>query len=99
MAESERLHLTTEQFHKILIEAKQDLRDREAQLVQYGHLMLDVKKHPTYTADQFGIIVAQLKLLHKVLGHDLLVKKLTEILPPNRQAINICDVLSKTVVK
>ncbi len=99
MAESERLHLTTEQFHKILIEAKQDLRDREAQLVQYGHLMLDVKKHPAYTADQFGIIVAQLKLLHKVLGPDLLSKKLTENLPPNRQAINICDVLSKNIVK
>lgn len=95
MAESERLHLTSEQFQKLLKEAKQDLRDREAQLIQYGHLMLDVKEHPAYTADQFGIIVSQLRLLHKVLGQELLTQKLTDVSPPKQEAIQICAMLSK----
>jgi hypothetical protein len=95
MAESERLHLTTDEFQKLVKEAKQDLREREAEAIQYGHLMLDVQQHPAYTAEQFGIIVAQLKLLHSVLGHEKLNQELAKKSTPDCVDTRICALLSK----
>jgi hypothetical protein len=94
LAEAERLHLSKNEFEKLVKKARRELRERQEQAVQYGHLMLDVHQHPAFSSQQFGIVVSQMRLLHQVIGGQALKEQLLQSVPIDPLAIALCDELT-----
>ncbi len=73
VAEAERLHLSETEFERLIDEARKAFRQTlEAQEMSFGHLMLDANVHPEFAAEQFRILVAQLRLLQRATGEEQL---------------------------
>ena len=69
IAEAERLHLAKEEYERLIEEARLDFEAKNmAQELQLGALMLDAKAHPELAAEQFRVLIAQLRLLLKATG-------------------------------
>jgi voltage-gated potassium channel len=80
IAEAERLHLTHEEYERLIGEAKLEFEEKTAaQQLQFGNLMLDAKAHPEFAAEQFRILVAQLNLLLQATGEHTLHRNLGKI--------------------
>ncbi len=78
IAEAERLHLSDTEFELLLLEAKEEHdKNIAAQELSFGHLLLDPTTHPEYAAEQFRILVAQLRLLSKAVGNAPIVETLS----------------------
>ena len=78
IAEAERLHLSDTEFELLLLEAKEDYEKSKAvQELSFGHLLLDPTTHPEFAAEQFRILVAQLRLLSKAVAHASIVETLS----------------------
>jgi type II secretory pathway predicted ATPase ExeA len=78
IAEAERLHLSDTEFELLLLEAKEDYEKSKAvQELSFGHLLLDPTTHPEFAAEQFRILVAQLRLLSKAVAHAPIVETLS----------------------
>jgi hypothetical protein len=78
IAEAERLHLSDTEFELLLLEAKEDYEKNKAvQELNFGHLLLDPTTHPEFAAEQFRILVAQLRLLSKAVAHAPIVETLS----------------------
>lgn len=70
IAEAERLHLSETEFELLLLEAKEEHEKNIAvQDLSFGHLLLDPTTHPEFAAEQFRILVAQLRLLSQAVGN------------------------------
>ncbi len=81
-AEAERLHLSETELTRLIEQAKKEFqKSLEASELNFGQLMLDANAHPEFAAEQFRIMVEQLKLIVRVTGED----KLTSNLPKDSQ--------------
>lgn len=79
VAEAERLHLSDQEFNRLLAEAKVEFeKTLAAQELNFGQLMLDAHAHPEFAAEQFRILVAQQSLLLKATGAQLMQDKLAD---------------------
>ena len=79
IAEAERLHLSDQEFNRLLAEAKAEFdKSFAAQELSFGQLMLDANAHPEFAAEQFRILVAQQSLLLKATGQKLMQDKLAQ---------------------
>lgn len=80
IAEAERLHLSSEEYERLIEEAKREFDEKSAaQQLQFGSLMLDASAHPEFAAEQFRILVAQLDLLLKAAGEDTMHRNLRKV--------------------
>jgi voltage-gated potassium channel Kch len=79
VAEAERLHLSDQEFNRLLVEAKAEFdKSMTEQELSFGQLMLDANAHPEFAAEQFRILVAQQSLLLKATGVHLMQDKLAK---------------------
>ncbi|NCW76557.1 MAG: two pore domain potassium channel family protein [Oxalobacteraceae bacterium] len=79
VAEAERLHLSDQEFNRLLAEAKAEFdKSMTEQELSFGQLMLDANAHPEFAAEQFRILVAQQSLLLKATGVRLMQDKLAK---------------------
>ena len=79
VAEAERLHLSDQEFNRLLTEARAEFdKSMVEQELSFGQLMLDANAHPEFAAEQFRILVAQQSLLLKATGARLMQDKLAQ---------------------
>lgn len=79
VSEAERLHLSDQEFNRLLDEAKSEFEKSLAeQELSFGQLMLDANAHPEFAAEQFRILVAQQSLLIRATGAQLMQDKLAQ---------------------
>jgi type II secretory pathway predicted ATPase ExeA len=96
IAEAERLHLSDTEFELLLLEAKEDYEKSKAvQELSFGHLLLDPTTHPQYAAEQFRILVAQLRLLSKAVTHASIVETLSAKETSDELTIKIAQLVAE----
>ncbi len=79
VSEAERLHLSDQEFNRLLDEAKAEFeKTLVEQELSFGQLMLDANAHPEFAAEQFRILVAQQSLLLRATGAQLMQDKLAQ---------------------
>ena len=72
-AEAERLHLSEQELSRLMEQAKRAFQQQlEASELNFGQLMLDANAHPEFAAEQFRIMVEQLRLILRVTGEERL---------------------------
>jgi hypothetical protein len=92
-AEAERLHLSESELNRLLEQAKRAFQQQiEASELNFGQLMLDANAHPEFAAEQFRIMVEQLRLIVRVTGEERLSANLAK---ENEAALKVLNVLSK----
>ncbi len=92
-AEAERLHLSESELNRLLEQAKREFQQQvEASELNFGQLMLDANAHPEFAAEQFRIMVEQLRLIVRVTGEERLSANLAK---ENEAALKVLNVLSK----
>lgn len=95
-AEAERLHLSESEFNRLLEQAKREFQQQvEASELNFGQLMLDANAHPEFAAEQFRIMVEQLRLIVRVTGEERLSANLAK---ENDAALKVLQALAKTEV-
>ena len=78
-AEAERLHLSELELNRLLEQAKREFQQQlEANELNFGQLMLDANAHPEFAAEQFRIMVEQLRLILRVTGEERLAANLAK---------------------
>lgn len=78
-AEAERLHLSESELNRLLEQAKREFQQQlEANELNFGQLMLDANAHPEFAAEQFRIMVEQLRLILRVTGEEKLAANLSK---------------------
>jgi voltage-gated potassium channel len=96
IAEAERLHLSTEEYERLIDEAKHEFDEKTAaQQLQFGNLMLDAKAHPEFAAEQFRILVAQLNLLMQAAGEHTLHRNLSKISGENTLEFEVLKLIAE----
>ena len=96
IAEAERLHLTTEEYERLIAEAKLEFDEKTAsQQLQFGNLMLDAKVHPEFAAEQFRILVAQLHLLLQATGEHTMQRSLRKISGDNTLEFDVLNLIAQ----
>ena len=99
ITEAERLHLSSVEFDSILAEVKTEHEQTlAAEELSFGHLMLDANVHPEFAAEQFRIIVAQLRLLLLATGEEQISSKLNEIDPSDQLSLQVMRVIAQNPV-
>ena len=79
VAEAERLHLSDDEFNRLMKEAKAEFeKSLAAQELSFGQLMLDANAHPEFAAEQFRILVAQQRLLVQAIGAPRMISQLAD---------------------
>lgn len=79
VSEAERLHLSDQEFNRLLDDAKAAFEKSLAeQELSFGQLMLDATAHPEFAAEQFRILVAQQNLLLRATGAQLMQDQLAQ---------------------
>ena len=100
VAEAERLHLTTEEYERLIDEAKREFDEKTAaSQLQFGHLMLDANVHPEFAAEQFRILVAQLDLLVKAAGEDAMRHNLSQVSQADSAEMDVLHLLAQRQAK
>jgi len=95
-AEAERLHLSESELNRLLEQAKREFQQQvEASELNFGQLMLDANAHPEFAAEQFRIMVEQLRLIVRVTGEERLSANLAK---ENDAALKVLQALAKTEV-
>jgi voltage-gated potassium channel Kch len=80
VAESERLHLSSEEVKRLTDEAKAEFVAKAEENKSFANgLVLDAKAHPQLAAAQFKLLVTQLGLIADATGKDALHKQLLKI--------------------
>jgi voltage-gated potassium channel Kch len=78
-AEAERLHLSEQELSRLMEQAKRAFQQQlEASELNFGQLMLDANAHPEFAAEQFRIMVEQLRLIVRVTGEDRIAANLAK---------------------
>lgn len=96
VAEAERLHLTREEYELLIEEARREFAEKTAaEELQFGHLLLDAKVHPEFAAEQFRILVAQLRLLMQATGEPTLRRTLADISGPETVEFEVLQLLGQ----
>ena len=99
-AEAERLHLSAEEYERLIEEAKQEFDEKTAaQELQFGNLMLDAKVHPEFAAEQFRILVAQLHLLTQAAGEQTMHRNLAKISAEDTLEFEVLKLMAKRQAK
>lgn len=92
-AEAERLHLSESELNRLMEQAKREFQQQlEASELNFGQLMLDANAHPEFAAEQFRIMVEQLRLIVRVTGQDRLSANLAK---ENQAALEVLHALAK----
>ena len=79
IAEAERLHLAQEEYEQLIEDARREYNEKAAaQELNFGQLMLDAKAHPDLAAEQFRILVAQLHLMMRAIGPEVMTEQLKQ---------------------
>jgi voltage-gated potassium channel len=94
-AESERLHLSAEDIKRLTNEAREEFASKDdAQNGAGSSLILDAKAHPELAADQFKILVAQMRLLTLATGSAALDARLRQDPAVNQTELAVLKALS-----
>jgi hypothetical protein len=92
-AEAERLHLSESELNRLMEQAKREFQQQlEASELNFGQLMLDANAHPEFAAEQFRIMVEQLRLIMRVTGEERLAANLAK---ENDVALRVLGTLAK----
>ena len=79
IAEAERLHMAQEEYEQLIEEVRREHNEKmAAQELNFGQLMLDAKAHPDLAAEQFRILVAQLHLMMRAIGPEVMTQQLQQ---------------------
>ena len=96
IAEAERLHLTAEEYERLIDEARREFDEKAAATqLQFGNLMLDANAHPEFAAEQFRILVAQLDLLLKAAGEDVMRRNLGKVSAQDSAEMDVLHLLAQ----
>jgi hypothetical protein len=88
--------LSDTEFELLLLEAKEDYEKSKAvQELSFGHLLLDPTTHPEFAAEQFRILVAQLRLLSKAVAHAPIVETLSAKETSDELTIKIAQLVAE----
>jgi len=92
-AEAERLHLSESELNRLMEQAKREFQQQlEASELSFGQLILDANAHPEFAAEQFRIMVEQLRLIVRVTGEDRLSANLPK---ESEAALKVLQALSR----
>jgi len=95
VSEAERLHLSDQEFNRLLGEAKSEFEKSLAeQELSFGQLMLDAHAHPEFAAEQFRILVAQQSLLIRATGAQQMQDKLAQSEHPDELTRRIIQTIA-----
>ena len=76
-AETERLHLSAEDVHRLTEEAKAAvLAQKEDERQKVRAVVIDPQAQPELAMAQFRLLVSQLQLLQQATGHDALARQI-----------------------
>ena len=96
IAEAERLHLAQEEYEHLIEEVRRDYNEKAAaQELNFGQLMLDAKAHPELAAEQFRILVAQLHLMMRAIGSEVMTEQLKQHPLEPRMAQQVLSALAE----
>jgi voltage-gated potassium channel Kch len=78
LAETERLHLTQDEVHRLLSEAREAAAAKDRVETQGGIRLIDPQQQPDLAAAQWRLLVQQLQLLQQASGHERLAEQLAD---------------------
>lgn len=95
-AESERLHLSSEEVKRLTEEAKAEFTAKELESKTLANgLVLDAKAHPQLAAAQFKLLVTQLGLIANAAGHDALHKHFKQLGTEAQTELDVLAIVEK----
>ena len=87
---------TAEEYERLIDDARREYDEQAAATqLQFGNLMLDANAHPEFAAEQFRILVAQLDLLLKAAGEDVMRRNLGKVSAQDSAEMDVLHLLAQ----